>query len=156
MMTVEEIMTLDPMTLDVDATLEDARKLMTQHRIRHIPIVDDEKRLLGLITQRDLLAASIALPNAEPSSVHQYESSVSVREIMREKIASIDESMELRSVAVKMQQTKIGCMPVLRDNKLVGIITDSDYVGLAINLLEQLEAIDPPEFDDPADDGDLF
>lgn len=156
MMTVEEIMTVDPMTLNVDATLEDARKLMTQHRIRHIPIVDDEKRLLGLITQRDLLAASIALPNAEPSSVHQYESSVSVQQVMREKVASIDESMELRSVAVKMQQTKIGCMPVLRDSKLVGIITDSDYVGLAINLLEQLEAIDPPEFDDPAEDSDLF
>lgn len=156
MMTVEEIMTVDPMTLAVDATLEDAGNLMTQHRIRHIPIVDNEKHLLGLITQRDLLAASIALPNAEPSSVHQYESSVSVQEVMREKVASIDESMELRSVAVKMQQTKIGCMPVLRDGKLVGIITDSDYVGLAINLLEQLDAIDPLEFDDPAEDGDSF
>lgn len=156
MMTVEEIMTVDPMTLDVDATLEDARKLMTQHRIRHIPIVDDENRLLGLITQRDLLAASIALANAEPSSVHQYESSVSVQEVMREKVASTNESMELRSVAVKMQQAKIGCMPVLRDSRLVGIITDSDYVGLAINLLEQLDAIDPPEFDDPVEDSNLF
>jgi predicted transcriptional regulator len=61
--------------------------------------------------------------------------------------------MELRSVAIKMQQTKIGCMPVLRDSKLVGIITDSDSVGVAINLLEQLDDVDPPEFDD---DGDLF
>ncbi|HJN49238.1 MAG: CBS domain-containing protein [Pseudomonadales bacterium] len=153
MMTVEEIMTVDPITLGADGTLEDARNLMTQHRIRHIPIVDREGGLLGLITQRDLLAATIALPNAEESSVHQYESSVAVQEVMREKVDSVEESMELRSVAIKMQQTKIGCMPVLRDSKLVGIITDSDYVGVAINLLEQLDDVDPPEFDD---DGDLF
>jgi len=155
MMTVEEIMTVEPITLGIDGTLEDARNLMTQHRIRHIPIVDGENRLLGLLTQRDLLAATIALPNAEESSVHKYESSVSVKEVMRDKVDSIEESMELRSVAVKMQQTKIGCMPVLRDGTLVGIITDSDYVSLAINLLEQLDSLDPPEFDDISDDDDM-
>ncbi len=43
---------------------------------------------------------------------------------------------------------KIGSLPVLQGEKLVGIITDSDYVGLAINLLEQMEAIEPDDFDD--------
>ena len=54
----------------------------------------------------------------------------------------------MRSAALMLQKHKIGSLPVLQGETLVGIITDSDYVGLAINLLEQMEDIEPDDFDD--------
>lgn len=137
-MTIEEIMTPDPITLDQNATMDHAAEVMQQHRIRHIPVVDDANKLIGLVTQRDLLAAS-----GKGSRV---------ADVMRKKVVSINENAELRSAAIEMQQAKIGCLPVLRGKELIGIITDSDYVALAINLLEQLESMDPPEFDDDLGD----
>lgn len=141
MMTIEEIMTSDPITLDKNATMDRAAEIMQQNRIRHIPVVENGNKLVGLLTQRDLLAASAGAA-----------SSVKVADVMRKKVISIDENAEIRSAAIEMQQAKIGCLPVLRGEELIGIITDSDYVALAINLLEQLESMDPPEFDDALDD----
>lgn len=141
MMTIEEIMTSDPITLDKNATIDQAAEMMATHRIRHIPVVDKGNRLIGLLTQRDLLAAS---SGANPP--------VKVSALMKKKIVSVNENTELRSAAIEMQRARIGCLPVLRDEKLIGIITDSDYVGLAINLLEQFESMDPQELDEDLDD----
>ncbi|MEX2488601.1 MAG: CBS domain-containing protein [Pseudomonadales bacterium] len=141
MMTIEEIMTFDPITLDMNATIDQVAEIMATHRIRHIPVVDKSNKLIGLLTQRDLLAAS--------SSANRP---VAVADFMRKKVTSVDENTELRSAAIEMQKAKIGCLPVLRDEKLIGIITDSDYVGLAINLLEQFESMDPQELDEDLDD----
>ncbi len=139
MMTIDEIMTRDPITLDQNRTLADASELMRQNRIRHIPVVGEENKLVGLITQRDVLAAVAADGD---------EASLKVSDVMRQKVQSIDENAQLRSAALTMQRAKIGCLPVFRNGQVIGIITDSDYVGLAINLLEQLESMEPPEFDD--------
>lgn len=143
MMTINEIMTINPITLGQDALLVDAAGLMKAHRIRHVPIVNDNKELLGLITQRDLLAAASVEAGSD-----------AVRDIMRRKVYTISENADLRSAALMMQEHKIGALPVLRDGKLIGIITDSDYVALAINLLEQLDVSEPDEFDND-DESDL-
>ena len=143
MMCINEIMTSNPITLGQDATLDEAGALMSEHRIRHVPIVGEDREVLGLITQRDLLALGSAEADGN-----------AVPEIMRRKVYTVSEESDMRSAALMMQEYKIGALPVLRDNKLVGIITDSDYVALAINLLEQLDEFEPEEFDD-YDDLDL-
>lgn len=143
MMSISEIMTVNPITLGQDATLDEAGLLMRKHRIRHVPIVGEDKELLGLITQRDLLAVSSSDADGNV-----------VTEIMRRKVYTVSEESDMRSAALMMQEHKIGALPVLQDNKLVGIITDSDYVALAINLLEQLDEFEPEEIDD-YDDRDL-
>lgn len=143
MMSINEIMTVNPITLGQDATLHAAGSLMREHRIRHVPIVGEDKELLGLITQRDLLAVGSA--EAERNAV---------TEIMRRKVYTVSEESDMRSAALMMQEHKIGALPVLQDKKLVGIITDSDYVALAINLLEQLDESEPDEIDD-YDDMDM-
>ena len=143
-MDVLEIMTTEPIVLMPTDSLVDASKIMHDKRIRHIPIVDNRGSLQGLITQRDLLAAT----SDDQNSYH-------VGDIMRRKIRTISESSNMRNAALIMQQYKIGALPVLRDDKLVGIITDSDYVALAINLLEQLEENQPEEFDESTDSEDL-
>ena len=143
MMSINEIMTANPITLGQNATLEEAGLLMREHRIRHVPIVGENKELLGLITQRDLLAVSSAEADGN-----------AVTEIMRRKVYTVSEESDMRSAALMMQEYKIGALPVLQDKKLVGIITDSDYVALAINLLEQLDEFEPEEIND-YDDVDL-
>jgi predicted transcriptional regulator len=64
---------------------------------------------------------------------------------MSSPVQTADESSSLRGAAMHLQKYKLGCLPVLRDGKLVGIITDSDFVAIAINLMEQLESGEPEE-----------
>jgi len=58
-----------------------------------------------------------------------------------------EESTSLRGAALHLLKHKVGCLPVLRKSRLVGIITDSDFVAIAVNLMEQLEAAEPDEDD---------
>ena len=134
MLNINEIMTTDLFTLGANATLAEAELLMKAHRVRHVPIIDDVKKLIGLITQRDILAAK--------------QTGVFVSDVMRQDIYTISQTADMRSAALMLQKHKIGSLPVLQGETLVGIITDSDYVGLAINLLEQMEEIEPDDFDD--------
>jgi CBS domain-containing protein len=153
MLTVAEIMTREPYTLGPDDTLATARQLLAEHHIRHIPIVSADGSLLGLVSQRDVLAAGdTTVLNREGGS--SRENYVALSSIMSSPVQSVDESASLRGTAMHLQKHKVGCVPVLRKGKLVGIITDSDFVAIAINLMEQLEAAEPEEldFDDEGED----
>ena len=134
MLSINEIMTTDLFTLGANATLAEAELLMKARGVRHVPIIDDAKKLIGLITQRDILATE--------------KTGVSVCDVMRQDIYTISSTADMRSAALMLQKHKIGSLPVLQGETLVGIITDSDYVGLAINLLEQMEEIEPDDCDD--------
>jgi CBS domain-containing protein len=153
MLTVAEIMTREPYTLGPDDTLATARQLLAEHHIRHIPIVSADGSLLGVVSQRDVLAAGdTTVLNREGGS--SRENYVALSSIMSSPVQSVDESASLRGTAMHLQKHKVGCVPVLRKGKLVGIITDSDFVAIAINLMEQLEAAEPEEldFDDEGED----
>jgi CBS domain-containing protein len=148
MITIEEVMTSDVYTLSPEDTLSRARSLMMENNIRHLPVVDEQQHLVGLVTHRDLLASGgTALSGRNEEQRSQHEQSTPVSRIMTTRLSSVDENASLRGAALHMQKFKHGCLPVLRDGRLVGIITDSDYVGIAINLLEHLEAIEPAEND---------
>ena len=67
---------------------------------------------------------------------------------MVQNLATIDEHASLRQAALFIEKHKIGCLPVMDDEQLVGIITDTDFVAVAINLLEQLEETEPFVEDD--------
>jgi len=138
MITISEFMTPGPYTLREIDSLNDARKIMTEKHIRHIPITDDDNHLLGLVTQRDVLAAT------EPGLRSQVkgascELDIRLSEIMIRDVNVIHESDSLRQAALFIQSHKYGCLPVVADDRLVGIITDSDFIDIAINLLEQVE-----------------
>ena len=145
MFTVAEIMTREPYTLGPDDTLADARQLMTQHYIRHIPVLSEENTLIGIVSQRDVLAAEDSrVLNAEGAEGSR-DSYVAVSAIMTAPAQAADEHDSLRGTAIRLQQSKLGCLPVLNEGALVGIITDSDFVAIAINLMEQLEIAEPEE-----------
>lgn len=150
MLSVAEIMTREPYTLGPDNTLADARKLMAEHHIRHVPVVSGDGNLVGLVSQRDVLAAEDSTVLMQPGDPESKEAYVALSTIMTSPVQTVDENAGLRGTAMHLQSNKMGCLPVMRDGRLVGIITDSDFVAIAVNLMEQLEAGEPDEgeFDD--------
>ena len=143
MIAIDEFMTAEPYTLRETDSLSDARKVMTERHIRHIPITDDEKRLLGLVTQRDVLAATAPTSKQQTKSApHEGDSDIKLSDIMVRDVSVIHRTDSLRQAALYIQSHKYGCLPVLSADRLVGIITDSDFIDIAINLLEQAEMIE--------------
>ena len=143
MLSVAEIMTAEPYTLSPDDSLAQARKLMADHHIRHIPIVSGDGSLVGLVSQRDVLAAADSSVLPEQSSREQEENYVALSSVMTSPVQTVDEQASLRGTAMHLLQNRMGCLPVTRDDVLVGIITDSDFVEVAINLMELLEQAEP-------------
>ncbi|EGR3961311.1 CBS domain-containing protein [Vibrio cholerae] len=147
MIKVEDMMTRHPHTLLRTHTLNDAKHLMEALDIRHVPIVDANKKLLGIVSQRDLLAAqeSNLQRSAQGDSI-AFETPLF--EVMHTDVTSVAPQAGLKESAIYMQKHKIGCLPVVAKDVLVGIITDSDFVTIAINLLELQEESEPDELDE--------
>ncbi|MFA0087321.1 CBS domain-containing protein [Vibrio sp. 10N.261.51.F12] len=144
MIKVEEMMTRNPHTLLRSHSLADAKHMMEALDIRHIPIVDAHKQLLGIISQRDLFAVQESILQRVPSD-QSYTLSTPISDFMHVNIMTIEPRAGLRESAVYMQKHKVGCLPVVKKGELVGIITDSDFVAIAINLLELQEEVEPEE-----------
>ncbi len=146
MLSVAEIMTREPYTLGPDDTLQDAARLMSEHHIRHIPVVNGEGAVVGLVSHRDVLASSDSRLVAGDDSVENRDTAyVALSAVMTSPVQTVDEHEELRAVAALLHQQKIGCLPVTRDNDLVGIISASDFLEVAMSLMEQLELAEPEE-----------
>lgn len=140
MITIEDIMTSRLHTLKASHTIQDANDLMKAQQVRHVPIVNDLGRLIGLVSQRDILAST------SPSSLRQPEEmSASLTYIMTRNIHTINRSTSLVNAASQLKKHRLGCLPVVEDELLVGIVTDTDFVTIAMHLLEQLEAQEPEE-----------
>ncbi|QFU75050.1 CBS domain-containing protein [Halioglobus maricola] len=151
MLSVAEIMTAQPYTLGPDDNLAQARELMAQHHIRHIPIITGNQCLVGVVSQRDVLAAADSSVLPDQTAHAAQEPHVALSSIMTTPVQTVDQQASLRGTALFLQQNKLGCVPVVQDGTLVGIITDSDFVSIAIHLMEQLEQVEPeagPDFED--------
>jgi CBS domain-containing protein len=114
---------------------------MHEHRIHHLPVVDNDGSLVGLLSLTDLLAATDSKLRNEDSRIHAAD--ICINEVMVTDIATVSPQASLRQAALFLEKHKIGCLPIVADGKLRGIITDTDFVGVAINLLEQLEDAEP-------------
>jgi CBS-domain-containing membrane protein len=159
MITIEEFMTADPYTLRQTDSINDAWEVMIGKHVRHIPITDDEDHVVGLVTQRDVLAATDpgAIREAKSAS-HEVRSDITLSEIMIRDVTVIHKEDSLRKAALYLQTHKYGCLPVVVDDRLVGIITDSDFIDIAINLIEQVEVAEEEtmmDFDSEQDIDDI-
>jgi CBS domain-containing membrane protein len=123
------------------ATVDEARRTMAAHAIRHLPVLDDSGTLVGLLSQTDVLLAG-------------DDGERLVSDIMIRDIDTIDERSNVRYAAQLMLRNKRSCLPVVRHGRLHGIVTDSDFLGVAIALMEQLDSAEPdPEEADLPEDG---
>jgi CBS domain-containing membrane protein len=149
MMTLEMIMSTDLITITPEENLAAARELMHEKRIHHLPVVEDGA-LVGLVTLTNVLAATDSFLRDDDSRIHATE--IVVRDMMVTDVATVDEHASLRQAALFLEKHRIGCLPVVTDGELKGIITDTDFVAVAINLLEQLEEEDLEGTDDDIED----
>lgn len=145
MFTLDAIMSTDLITLSPSGTLAEARESMKKHRIHHIPVVDDSGELIGLVTLTNVLAATDSVLRKTDNRIHAAD--ISIRDVMVTEVATVDRNASLRQAALFLEKHRIGCLPVVEDGKLCGIITETDFVAVAINLLEQLEEGEPDDED---------
>ncbi len=138
MISVAELMSEDVQTLPADARLAEVYQLMRDKHIRHVPIVDSAGGLLGVVSYLDVMAATPSRFDQETRREVAY-SHTRAGDIMRTEVHKVSSSTSARQAAKHMEKLKIGCLPIVDNAKLVGIITDSDFLGVAINLLEQMD-----------------
>lgn len=137
-MQIKDYMTTELATLRDDASLAQASQIMKEKRIRQVPVIDGEGQLVGIISKRDVYAASMSnqTENYERTK-GMVEGRLAVADIMTKKVATVGATQELSDAAVKLQELRIGALPVLDKGKLVGIISSSDFLGIAVMLLEK-------------------
>ncbi|GFK95788.1 Hypoxic response protein 1 [Fundidesulfovibrio magnetotacticus] len=140
MLTVQDLMTTQVFTLLESDTLYTARQIMEMARVRHVPIVDAQDRFIGLITHRDMLALAVSkLSEIDQSTQDELDAGIPLKETMRQDVATVAPDTRLRDAAQMLLEHKYGCLPVVDDGKLVGIITEADFLRLTISLMDALD-----------------
>ena len=136
MITVSEIMNTEVITLKATDSISIAASVMTENNIRHLPIVDTHNQVIGIISQRDVLRAG------ELAGENKTSKANTISDIMSKDILTIHPKDSLKAAGLTLQKHKYGCLPVIENKLLVGIITDSDFVAVAINLIEKQDDIE--------------
>lgn len=134
-MRVKNRMTPNPIVANPKTNYNEALRMMQQNHIKHLPIVDSHADLVGIVTQEDML-------RAEPSpvttlSVYEIASlleKVTMEKIMSKPVLAVNETCSITNAARFMLENEIGCLPVVRDKKLVGIITDTDIFRTFVEI----------------------
>lgn len=132
--TVRDIMMGSPVTLGPDDTLDLANDVISIGRIRHLPVLD-QGRLVGIISQRDLLSATadriFGLKQKRRSELLKKEL---VKNVMKRRVITVAPETPIKQAAHLMLEKKIGCVPVMSKDNLVGLVTTT-------NVLRYLESI---------------
>ena len=128
-MRVKDLMSTDVFVLDIDDSLLLAEEMMEWKRIRHIPVVNRDFKLEGLITHRDILRASIStiaeLTNGERRAA---QGKILLQDIMQTSVLTIAPEANIQEAARVMLSEKIGCLLVVQNAQLVGILTEADFL----------------------------
>lgn len=134
-MKVGRRMTREVVTIEREASLRRARRIMDNTQIRHLPVVDRD-RLIGLITDRDIRAAApSSAADIAAADREEFLDQVKVGHVMSKKVFTATSETTIEEAALLMRQHKIGCLPVLEGSRLVGIITETDIFRVFMQVL---------------------
>ena len=140
-MLVRERMSTRPVTIPASMPITQALRVMRQSQVRRLPVLNEEGQLIGIVSEKDLLYAS---PSPATSlsiyEMHDILSRLRVTDVMTTDPVTIPPDIPLEEAARIMADNKIGGLPVMEDDKLVGIITETDIFKV---FLEMLGARDP-------------
>lgn len=126
---VRDLMTAVVLSVNPDDTVEKVYDLMNERGIRHLTVVDRDGDLVGLVSHRDLLRHSpIERAEVPVFLMREILRRTQVEEVMTSEVETADVDLPLSEAAQVMFENKFGCLPVLQDSKLVGILTESDFV----------------------------
>lgn len=130
-MLVEKIMTSPCATILGNKSIEEALELMTKKEIRHLPIVNEDDELIGIISDRDI---KMALPSILSEDDPSHSLSLSVSKIMRRNVIRCHPLDFVEDIALDFYEMEIGSIPVIRNNKVIGIVTQKDMLNTFIEL----------------------
>ena len=131
---VREIMMGSPVTLKPEDTLDLANDVISLGRIRHIPVLA-EGRLVGLLSERDLIgAAANQIFGLKQKSKSALLKTVLIRDVMKKKVVTVTPDTAIKDAAHLMATKKIGCVPVVTDGALVGLLTTTDILRYVESL----------------------
>jgi acetoin utilization protein AcuB len=135
-MLVRERMSTQPVTIAADVPITEALRVMRQNQVRRLPVLDAGGKLVGIVSEKDLLYAS---PSPATSlsiyEMHYMLSRLKVTELMTPDPITITPDVLLEEAAIIMADSKIGGLPVVEDGNLVGIITETDIFKVFLELL---------------------
>lgn len=135
-MLVRELMTRDPIAVTHDTPVPDALRLMREKKVRRLPVLDSHDRLVGIVSDKDLLYASPS-PATTLSmwEIPELLGRLKVEKVMTRNVITVGEQTPLEEAARIMADSKIGGLPVMNGEKLVGIITETDLFKSLLELL---------------------
>ena len=135
-MLVRYLMTHNPVTVTHDTSVPDALRLMREKKVRRLPVLDSHDRLVGIVSDKDLLYASPS-PATTLSmwEIPELLGRLKVEKVMTRNVITVGEETPLEEAARIMADSKIGGLPVMRGEKLVGIITETDLFKSLLELL---------------------
>jgi CBS domain-containing membrane protein len=141
MLKIKDIMTSEVFVLHAAQTLELLRSLMRIKHVRHVPIVDQDNTFVGLMTHRDLLAQTIShLAEVDDEEQEYLDRHIHIMNIMKTDVTTVDPEMDVCNAITMLLDHKYGCLPVVTDGKLVGIVTEADFMKLTLDLLRKFES----------------
>src|SRR5262245_24515061 len=124
---VSEIMQREVVTLTAHEKLDLTQDLMSLGRVRHLPVVDDRQRVVGIVSDRDLLAAAMTnVLDFDAVSRRTFLRSIEVAEIMTKDVVSVTPDTSIGDVARILVENKIDSVPVVAGGELVGLVTGTD------------------------------
>jgi CBS domain-containing protein len=129
--TVAQLMSTDLFTVRPDDLADLAANVMNWRHIRHVPVEDDEGRLVGLISHRDLLRL------LAQGLLTRHEKAVTVKEIMKRDLVTVAPETPTLEALGMMRRCQVGCLPVVERGRLVGLVTAYDFLSLAAEVIEQ-------------------
>lgn len=134
-MFVKDVMTENPITIGENTSLLEAREIMTKNNIKKLPVTDKNMRLIGIVTNSDLLKAS----PSSATTLDMFElgyllSKLSVKDIMVKSVKTAAKDQTVEEAARFMADYKINCLPVVKGDLLVGIVTESDLFSAFIEM----------------------
>lgn len=133
---VHHLMSSPVVTFFAEQTLSLADDVMHLRHLRHIPVVDDAQRVIGLVTHRDLLRAQWSSNRQPAPGEHLVPASVRVRDVMTEDVVTVTADQPAADAGQLMLDKHLGCLPVVDEQaRLVGIVTERDLMRIAVRTL---------------------
>lgn len=134
-MYVDRIMTRDVITVKPDTKLVRIADQMQKRKLRHLPVVDDEQHLVGIVSHRDVQRAEPSwITTLDRGEANYLLSKVTAEKIMHHEVTTCPSSTLVEEAGCIMRSERIGCLPVVDDGKLVGILTSVDLLDFFLDI----------------------